>query len=589
MSNRIRRVTMLTLLALLGACQGLLVEKEYQYGQLEVRAELRSGAGVPGMLVRVYSGTRIHATALTSADGTARFSFLPEGILGVEAIAPTGFRHQDPVRGFVRSLRLQEGARDTLRFPLFQTSPGDLRVEVRDSAGSALDSVRVELYSPAGLVRRYTTGVELPALHTFSALPFGEYGVRVIAGRGYRLPPSGYSKDGLQVDGSVTELAALRLAPCRGRVGGTVEWWNGQPVTGATVVLYDGEGERLRGITGVDGRMEAKGAACGDYGVFVAALPRDAVPIPPGEEVRDGLRLLQHDLTVGATFRINRCASVLRVTVRDQFGGAVAGAPIELYSAQGIVGRDSTDARGVAAPRVSPTPCQPVGARVAPFRYYLTEPATDTTYVDGLVPRNETTLPVSLRLRRCRGQITSSVRRRDGRPVSGATLVIYTGRGELRRGTTGSDGTLVVDDLLCGDYGVAVAALPDGTLPMAAGTTWRDGLRFTADGRALQADFTADQCLGSYRVTVRDQLGAPVAAAPVELYDGTGGFLTRVTDASGLAVIDVPPRPCRALGIRVAPAPGTTIEPGPGTHYVDGLEPRNDAVASLSLRLRRLP
>ena len=166
---------------------------------------------------------------------------------------------------------------------------------------------------------------------------------------------------------------------------------------------------------------------------------------------------------------------------------------------------------------------------------------------------------------------------------------MYTGRGETTRGTTAADGRLIVDDLLCGDYGVSVAALPAGTLPIASSDSWRDGLRFSEDGGALRADFTVDQCLGSYRVTVRDQNGAPVAAAPVDLYDGTGDILRRVTDGSGLAVIDVPARSCRPLGVRVAPAPGTVVEAGAGRQYIDGLEPRNDAVSDLSLRLRRVP
>jgi hypothetical protein len=226
---------------------------------------------------------------------------------------------------------------------------------------------------------------------------------------------------------------------------------------------------------------------------------------------------------------------------------------------------------------------------VQPFRYYFPDASADAAYADGLVLRNEGSVPVSLRLRRCRGQITGAVRRRDGKAIAGATLMVYTGRGETSRGATGADGRLVVDDLLCGDYGVSVVSLPAGTLPLAPSDSWRDGLRFTDDGRALRADFTVDQCLGSYHVTVRDQSGAVVADAPVDLYDGSGDVLRRVTDANGLAVIEVPARSCRPLGVRVSPAPGTTVEAGAGRQFIDGLEPRNDAVSDLTLRLRRAP
>jgi len=140
------------------------------------------------------------------------------------------------------------------------------------------------------------------------------------------------------------------------------------------------------------------------------------------------------------------------------------------------------------------------------------------------------------------GSVTAQVTRRNGAPVSGARLVLYTGQRPMGYAVTDSNGSYTFLDVPEGVYGV-LAVPPTGyakveDISASAPTDVIDKLTVLAQGK-LDARFTFLKVgLGSVIAQVNEPDGTPVSQIAVTLYAPSGAVARGVTDAVGKFVFD---------------------------------------------------
>jgi hypothetical protein len=186
----------------------------FDFGEVEVVAETRSGEGVPGMDLLLFMGTRQLEVARTTHDGRHLFRFVPHGNVGLFAIPPGGHHHLDPrFTSEPYTFTVREGDRRSLSFTLLRQGSGSVEVRAEDPAGEPIEGVRLHLsrVGPPGLepleLEAETDG---SGEHSFEDVPFGFYEATVLAGEGY-LVPDPPTQDGIIVDDGSTERVELTL------------------------------------------------------------------------------------------------------------------------------------------------------------------------------------------------------------------------------------------------------------------------------------------------------------------------------------------------------------------------------------------
>jgi hypothetical protein len=134
---------------------------------------------------------------------------------------------------------------------------------------------------------------------------------------------------------------------------------------------------------------------------------------------------------------------------------------------------------------------------------------------------------------------------RDGSPVPGANLTLFTGQRAMGFAVTGRDGRYTFERVPRGEYGIA-ANPPEGyalleSLVDTAHTNVVSRLR-VADDTVSPVHFTfLKSGPGVIIVRTAQNNGGPAAGVPVLLYDPTAVRARAVTDASGRATFDAVP------------------------------------------------
>jgi hypothetical protein len=165
------------------------------------------------------------------------------------------------------------------------------------------------------------------------------------------------------------------------------------------------------------------------------------------------------------------------------------------------------------------------------------------------------------------GTIEVHATRRNGDPVAGANLTLFTGHTHLAYGTTGPDGRFVFRFVPMGAMGVYVET-PDGyllmngnggvsTLRLAEGEHGEVGFRFLKHGP------------GAVVVQASDPDGAALPGVQLQLYTGEGIKQTAVTDSAGRHRFEGVP--LDAYGVMAFPAAGYVTPAGRSLAVVDDL------------------
>lgn len=135
--------------------------------------------------------------------------------------------------------------------------------------------------------------------------------------------------------------------------------------------------------------------------------------------------------------------------------------------------------------------------------------------------------------------VTVVVSQRNGAPVPGAGLSLYTGQRPMGYATTGSDGRYVFRDVPQGNYGV-FATPPDGYdvlehLIQAPSSIVHDGLVVANDTLSPVRFTFLKRGPGTVSVHVADVAGGDLSGVSLTLYDPQAVDGKAVTDASGRA------------------------------------------------------
>lgn len=366
---------------LLAGCSDVLTEP-FDYGTVETTVERRSGDGVAGAELTLFTGTRHLGFATTDARGRAVFDFVPFGPLGVAVAIPDGFRPLDLTtdRHRIATFRMEEGEEEAVSFTLLKEGPGAVEVRVADTDDEAAAGVGLELFSPDTVEAEGRTGDD--GLHTFEDVPIGAYGVRVRLDRRFVRSETGTPyRDGLIVDEGWVERVAFTLERCEGAVRARAAEPDGTPVPGVPLVLFEPEGVVEEASTGDDGTHTFAELPCGDYGVRVGPVEGYRLVSPP-EPFVDGL-VVTHEAERTAAFTFEACRGTIAARVVDEAGEPVEGAGLELFSPAGVLERVETGADG--AHDFEALPCgRDYGVRVFPPEGYAVEPGRGSRFFDGI-------------------------------------------------------------------------------------------------------------------------------------------------------------------------------------------------------------
>ncbi|MBM3908276.1 MAG: carboxypeptidase regulatory-like domain-containing protein [Gemmatimonadetes bacterium] len=385
-----------------------LVTTPLRYGTVEVSVTRRNGDKLANVPMHLFTGQRIMAYGKTDSTGIMRFERVPEGpAYAVRVERASGFEFIENLLGgtvndAVIGMKVRRDSISTVRFTLLKIGPGTIEAQVTEPGGAPVAGVKLELYRPSGVIREGVAGTN--GRLSFDAVPFGQYGVRAYRPKAYRDldEPLTVWTDGVVVEGGVTAVAPLSMAPCRGTIDVRVT----DPVYGAAsgvrLLLFTVEGVVDSVRTAADGSARFTTPFCSDFGVRAIANGDWRFASARGSEFVDGLVIRRGTVRSAAlSAQYNTCRGNLRVSVTDGTGAFIPGARLELYTAANA---DTLRTMVTAAePAIfSNLGCGPPerGVRIVPPAGWKVTEGAGTSWVDALVIRAGATLDVAFRLSR---------------------------------------------------------------------------------------------------------------------------------------------------------------------------------------------
>ncbi|HEX8430552.1 MAG TPA: hypothetical protein VF625_04660 [Longimicrobium sp.] len=281
----------------------------------------------------------------------------------------------------------------------------------------------------------------------------------------------------------------------------------------------------------------------------------------------------------------------LKVSAVDRSGAPVSGVSVTLFTPDYIVGEAETGEDGVA--RFDPVGSGEFAVRARVPQAFLLVVRRDTAYRapirDSVFTRvqvregEETTLAIPLRPFCC-GTLRVRAAYPSGAPVSRARVIVFSPAGVAGEGVTGNDGSLALNTIPEGEYALSVTA-PDSAFYL----TGRDSVAYRfriAEGQDTTLTYRMrSACCATFRVTVRDEQGAPIPNVEVLGYGlPTTGLGRMTTNTAGTADFRVL---AGTYGVRLERLPtGYVVVPGnPG--LVDNIVLLPDGSRSVTLTARR--
>lgn len=147
--------------------------------------------------------------------------------------------------------------------------------------------------------------------------------------------------------------------------------------------------------------------------------------------------------------------------------------------------------------------------------------------------------------------------RRNGDPIPGVDLSLYTGQRAMDHGVTGPDGRLSFHKVPQGEYGVFATppAGYDAIEHLAGGppSVFVDGLHLVDDTLSPVRFTFLKQGQGTVTVRVVQPDGSPIPGAVVTAFDSTNAIRNATTNASGIAVFSSVPFGLHSVVVRRFP------------------------------------
>ncbi|MHB8837461.1 MAG: hypothetical protein ACYC7F_00720 [Gemmatimonadaceae bacterium] len=392
------------LLVALVACDSL-VTSPPRYAMVDVLTTRRDGTPVAHVPVVLSTGQRIIGYDTTNANGTARFVRVPEGpAYGVLAGVPEGYERLEKLLGgsvtdFV-PFALTRDSTPLVRFQFLKVGPGTVTAKVVDQAAAPLAGVDVELFGSVSVIARKATAAD--GRVTFSAVPFGGYGVRAFRPAAYRDDGEAVTLDvdGLIIEEGVTETRTLALQRCVGSVSLQVSDAARGAAANVRAQLFNAAGVADAKKTGANGTVQFTNLDCDGYGVRILPAADWVVTPGRGSDFVDGL-ILHRGTALNAALPVqyNTCRGSVRVTVADAAGNAVSGASVLVTTSyDDPVVTQTTSNAPVTFANLGCGPERTV-AITAPSGWVAT-PGRGGSYLDGLLVTNGGQLDVRFTLGR---------------------------------------------------------------------------------------------------------------------------------------------------------------------------------------------
>lgn len=360
---------------------------------------------------------------------------------------------------------------------------------------------------------------------------------------------------------------------------------SGEPVAGASLLLYNGSRVMARGTTGTDGGYRFEYLPTGAYGVYAEPpagyeRPEAILGGPPITVVDSGLVLGEggHGAAAFTYLKVGPGAVDVLLNADD---APLGGVEASLYNPTGVHSIAATDGAGRA--HFEGVPFGAWGVSFALPRAYLDLDET-ALFIDGIVVEEGVRSAVEATARRCEGSVRVSVRGPSATPATGHQVLLYDVSGVLARSAAAGDGLATFAPVPCGEYGVRLDRTTGWTFAEGRGTSYVDGLRVGRDGGA-DAAFTVLRCSGVIRVDVRDGSGAAVAGAGLTLYDERGFVAQAASDAQGTASFTGVG--CGSYGVGVQPPAGFSVATGRGSSFFDGIEVSDGGQRTVTFTLTR--
>jgi len=270
---------------------------------------------------------------------------------------------------------------------------------------------------------------------------------------------------------------------------------NGDPIPGASLVLYTGQRPMGYATTGADGRYRFERVPQGFYGVL--ATPPDGyeliehlVGAPPSDFV-DGLVVARDSLSAVRFTFLKRGPGSVRARVVGVGGAPLAGILTVLYSPARRLDSAATDSSGLVT--FANVPFGAYGlvlTRPPLYRSFQREDDSLYAYRDGIVVDDGSRDSVRFALARCAGQVRFHVKDQRGAAVAGAQAGLYTVAAVLGNAFTGADGVGSFPDQPCATpMGLFVYPPVGYTVAPGRGSQYIDGFTLTAN-QTLDLTFT---------------------------------------------------------------------------------------------------
>ena len=501
-------------------------------GSIKITKQNDKGEVLSGVVFTLYDENKNELrTGTTDENGVVLFENLPVGnYFYAETSELPGYI---PFHSLMSARVGYAGAVEEITFTN-HTAYAHIRVIKTDEYGVPLPGVHFILTDAAGTkVNEGDTDKDGKVL--FASLPLGTYFLKETSA------PAGYELDDTPIQIDLTQNGDLITKTItNSHSTGSVSILKTDSVTGAALAgahfkLTDASGNLVKeGDTGSDGTLTFSGIPIGTYYLSETAAPNGYVldSTPVTVEITTGGQ------TVSKTFVNAPAVGSIAVTKTDAASGAaLAGVHFKLVDTNGsTVKEGDTDSNGNLSFNDVPL-----------GNYQLIETATVDGYVLDSTPvaveltQANQTVTKNLTNARARGNVLIRKTASDtGYALPGVQFELLDQSGAVAAsGTTGSDGTLLLDNLPLGSYSLKETQTVSGYALKAESIP----VSITQNGQTVEVSVTNDPVIGSLKI-IKKAAGedTPLSGAGYRLFSQDGTQLSEgyTNDAGELLFEGIP-------------------------------------------------